>query len=89
MESKSPAPSPLLPWEVTKRIIVHSESCDSGEPSRDLKAICNFSLTCRELYAHSVDVSLLVADVAFSNRGKSFEFCDFFQAKPHLKPFVR
>ena len=89
MESKSPTPSPLLPWEVTKRIIVHSESCDSDGPGRDLKATCNFSLTCRELCAHGVDVSLLVADVAFSNRGKSVEFCAFLRAKSRLKPFVR
>ena len=31
----------------------------------------------------------MVADVRFKNRAKIFKFCDFLQAKPHLKPLVR
>ena len=71
--------TPLLPWEVLERIIGHS-----GDHPQTLR---NFSLTCRDLRPRAL--CLLVADVCLNNRGKTFDFCDFLQASPHLKPFVR
>ena len=69
----------LLPCEVIERIIGHS-----GDHPQTLH---NFSLTCRNLRPRAL--CLMVADVRFKNRAKIFNFCDFLQAKPHLKPLVR
>ena len=78
--------SPLLPWEVIERIISHS--CDTDDLLyQNSESIRNFSLTCRELRPRSL--CFLVADAALSSRDKVFNFGDFLQAKPHLKPFVR
>ncbi|KAM5540189.1 hypothetical protein V8D89_006008 [Ganoderma adspersum] len=71
--------SPSLPWEVLERIIGHC-----GDPPKTLH---NFSLTCRDLRPRAL--CLLVADVVFKGRRPIFDFCDFLQANPHLRPFVR
>ncbi|KAI1795698.1 hypothetical protein LXA43DRAFT_913818, partial [Ganoderma leucocontextum] len=67
----------LLPWEGLERIIRHSRDYP--------KTLHNFSLTCCELRPRSS----LVANVVFTSRDPIFDFCDFLQAKPHLKPLVR
>ncbi|KAM5540237.1 hypothetical protein V8D89_006056 [Ganoderma adspersum] len=71
--------SPLLPWEVIERVIGHS-----GDHRQTLH---NFSLTCRGLRPRAL--CLLVADVRFEDRDQIFDFCDFLQVNPHLKPLVR
>ena len=71
--------SQLFPCEVLERIIGHS-----GGSHRTL---FSFSLTCRDLRPRAL--CLLVADVRFENRGKTFDFCDFLKAKPHLQSLVR
>lgn len=68
----------LLPWELIERIIGHSSHPET---------ISNFSLTCHQLRPRSL--SLLVINVTLRSRSKAFLFCDFLEAKPHLKPFVR
>ena len=77
MASPSADRSPRLPLEVIEMIISHS-----SHP----KTISNFSLTCRVLRPRGL--CLLVADVTLHSRNKLFDFCDFLQAKTHLKPFV-
>ena len=78
--------SPLLPWEVIERVIGHSY--DLGRPYyKNSRSILNFSLTCRDLRPRTL--CFLVADVVLHSREKVFDFFDFLQAKPHLKPFVR
>ena len=77
MASPSADRSPRLPLEVIERIISHS-----SHP----KTISNFSLTCRVLRPRGL--CLLVADVTLHSRNKLFDFCDFLQAKTHLRPLV-
>ena len=71
--------SPLLPWEVIERVIGHS-----GDHPETLHS---FSLTCRQLRPRAL--CFMVADAKFKTRDQIFDFCDFLQAKPHLKPLVR
>lgn len=69
----------MLPWEVIERIIGHC-----GDHPKTLRS---FSLTCRDLRPRAL--CLLVSDVHFVDRDQIFNFCDFLEASPHLKPFVR
>ncbi|KAI1795679.1 hypothetical protein LXA43DRAFT_732566 [Ganoderma leucocontextum] len=71
--------SPLLPWEVIKRIM---SQCGDHPAT-----LYNFSLTCHQLRFRSL--CFMVADPEFQSRGQIFDFCDFLRAKSHLKPFVR
>ena len=88
MQSR-PVQSPFLPWEVIERIISHSWDPDPEEPQRrrNPASILNFSLACRELRPRSL--CFLVADPVFYSRNDIFDFCNFLQANPYLKPFVR
>ncbi len=71
--------SPALPWEVIERVIGYS----AHHPA----TLRSFSLTCQDLRPHSL--CLMVADPELKNRDQIFDFCDFLQAKPHLKLFAR
>ena len=71
--------SPTLPWEVIERVI----GCSIGHP----ETLLNFSLSCRDLRPRSLCV--IVKEVSIRERSRAFDFCDFLQAKPHLKPLVR
>lgn len=70
--------SPLLPWEIIERVIGYS----GDHP----ETLFSFSLTCRQLRPRAL--CFMVASADFKNRDQIFDFCDFLQAKPHLKPLV-
>ena len=73
-----PIMAPALPWEVIERVIGHS--------AHHRAMLWSFSLTCHDLRPYSL--SILVSDVDLKNRDQIFDFCDFLQAKPHLKCFA-
>ncbi|KAI1781564.1 WD40-repeat-containing domain protein [Ganoderma leucocontextum] len=71
--------APQIPWEVIERIIDHS-----GGSSNTLRS---FSSTCRQLLPRSR--RMLFAHLYLKNRDHAFEFVDYLQENPNLKPVVR
>ena len=73
-----------MPWEVIEKVISHSY--ESRWPINP-ESILSFSLTCRDLRPRSL--CFLVTNAILHTRDKAFDFCNFLEAKPHLKPFVQ